>query len=203
MIVMSLFAMWLNMTRRWLIWFLFISTVGFSEGLADRLLFEIDLQSYSQSQMESYLLCKDVLSGNNIIREVTSANWDQLLEEYKNDMIIHQEALRLGSFEASARVLDKALEVFQDFQATNDTAKVHIGRLGGKASTIRRTVDIAIRVESFRRSKKRQTAVINNRAETSLVRGTAIPEWQDELTQRAVVRFYEGASSYQAIRMEL
>src|SRR5690606_10479717 len=112
--------------------FLWVLVTGafsaYGETVVDRLLFEVDLRSYSQSQMELYLLCKDAVGGAETLRTVGGDNWDRLLEEFKNDMIIQQEALRLGSFEASTRVLEKALEVFQERLNRTEAASTTLSR---------------------------------------------------------------------------
>jgi hypothetical protein len=186
-----LFSMWISLYC-WL---------ASAQELADRLLIEIDLHSYTQTQMELYLICKDALGGGDQIRSVETGSWDRLLEEFKNDMVMHQEATRLGSFEATARVLEKALDVFQDRKTGSEEIGRQLERLGADESVVRKIVAMAVRVEGFRRSKERQAAVQEGQPDGPQVQQKAVQEWQKELIARSVVRYYDGAVTFKAVRV--
>ncbi len=171
-----------------------------SQGqLGDRVIMEIDHVPYTQRQLELYMLFKDMLSGREMIRTAGPESWYALLEEFRVDMIVNQEAVRLSSFQASAQMLAKAKEIFSKRRAVDSAAMSALQRLVVAPGNELDNFNITLRIEAFRRSKQRQAAIQDGRNSTTMVRTLRFSQWLKDLEERAVVRYFDGSMSYQEI----
>lgn len=166
------------------------------KALADRLIMEIDHTPYSQRQLEIYFVVKDALTGKQNIRSTNTTNWHSLYEEFRVDMIIHQEALRLGSFNPSLNMLGKAEKIFNMHRVKQDIIIASMQRLGASQKTVKKVIATALRVESFRRSKERQASIRESQKSSSIVRTIRFSKWQKDLESRAVIRHFDGSDKF-------
>lgn len=161
--------------------------------LGDRLIVGINGVPYTQSQIETYIHIKESLrktmDGN--VRVISSANWDDAISVFTEDMIILQESQRLGSFSAPDQALDKYLSVIREKLAKGEALRATFARLGIDDASLGHSLEDVLRVAAFRRSKERQDA---QAGEAPAARER--PKWLVELSSRAVVRRYEGADTY-------
>jgi hypothetical protein len=152
--------------------------------------------------MECYLFIKDGLREEK--KDAASAvaekslffdakNWSTALTAFADDMIIHQEAHRVGSFQASESAVKVARELFEKRKAKDSDLAVAVKRLGVDERTLLRTLHTILRTESFRRNKERQSLVARADDEGA-------PRWFEEIKDRAVVRYFSGAETYREIR---
>jgi len=167
--------------------------------LGDRVVMEVDHVPYTQRQLELYILFKDILRGQQPVRKADAENWFGLLEEFRTDMIVNQEAIRLSSFQPSAQMLAKAKEIFSKRRSSDDSIMTSLQRLAVAPGTETDNFVLTLRVEAFRRGKQRQAAIQDGRNSTTMVRTLRFSQWLMDLEERAVVRYFDGSMGYQDI----
>ncbi len=159
--------------------------------VVDRLIVEVDRISYSQLHIEAYCLLTDALGGRTELRQPNKVNWNELRAQFVTDMIIDQEALRVGGYEASRKMIEQARTILdQKTQITPDLSS-RLQRYELKGPNLERLLAQAIRVESYKRSKQRQASVPDDRRDAAIHISSKFSSWQRSLEQRAVVRFLE------------
>jgi hypothetical protein len=181
---------------------------GSSARLGDRLVVSINNLPYTHRQIEAYATVREALRpGDGGTRvAVVAANWKDAIDVFTEEMIILQEAQRLGGFQADSKIAARFQLVLAERMQAGVTARATLDRLGYDAVGIARVVDAILRVATFRRSKERQPggdkgAVQEDGppAPASAPGGGGGP-WLDELKARAVVRHYDEAFNYVMIQ---
>ncbi len=167
--------------------------------LGDRLVLSINNVPYSQRQVESYINVKESLRKTNDgnVRVIDASNWNDALTVFSEDMVILQEAQRLGSFSTQDQLVDKYHAVVRDKVAQGGELKKSLTRLGIDEPALAKALDDVLRVAAFRRSKDRQESQGTKGAQKGAVTGKV--QWLEELTLRAIVRPYEGARTYESV----
>src|SRR5690242_17576020 len=71
----------------------FVSATLMAEhSLLDRLLVEINGKSYSQKQLETYMLLRTIAMGEDLNKAFPSAeSWSEKVEQFKNEMIVYSQ----------------------------------------------------------------------------------------------------------------
>jgi hypothetical protein len=87
------------------------------------------------------------------------------------------------------------VSLIQEKSKKSDLFRTTMTRLGADQFGITRVLDSVIRIAAFRRSKDRQASSTDNSGEIEDQTG-AMPEWLAEITDRAIVRRYEGTSQF-------
>ena len=179
---------------------LFSGAGAYGAPLGDRLVLSINNVPYTQRQVETYINVKESLRKTNDgnVRVIDATNWGDALAVYSEDMIILHEAQRLGSFSTQDQLIDKYHAVVRDKIAHGGELKKSLTRLGIDEVTLAKALDDVLRVAAFRRSKDRQESqggkgVRKRDADTGKV------QWLADLSNRAIVRPYDDAKTYQAI----
>ncbi len=162
--------------------------------VGDRLVLAVNDLPYSQRQVEAYITVKESLrqTSDGSVRSVSAANWDDALTVFAEDMIVLQESQRLGSFQAPADLLAKFSSVVQDKTQRGPALRQTMQRLGVDDAQLGRTLEIVLRVAAFRRSRDRHDVQNGAASQDS-------GKWLVELTDRAIVRRFEGAAVYVVI----
>jgi hypothetical protein len=187
--------------------------------LGDRLVLSINNLPYTQRQVEIYIAVKESLrkpatgpdgaaAKSAPVRLVESRNWGDALTVFAEDMIILQEAQRLGSFQSADQLLTKYDQVVKARIAGDRELRDGLLRLGADEQAVARTLETVLRVAAFRRSRDRQEQISGDKDAPELDGGSAASgaksaRWLVELQERGVVRRYEGASEYQMIQPQL
>jgi hypothetical protein len=181
---------------------LVLSPTGLAQ-LGDRLVVSINNLPYSQRQVEVYIAVKEALRVNTKgqVLVVQENNWKPALNAFSEDMIILQEAMRLGSFQVNDTMMAKYLDIVQSKSATDPRFAEVVARLGIDRKTLLRTLEDVLRVAGFRRSKKRQEDVASKDSDRVPSKGRQ--RWLRELEERAVSRVYQGAYGYRFINPTL
>jgi len=168
--------------------------------IGDRLALEINSIPYTQRQVESYLVAKTSITRNVGIAgnafDLTDQDWPQALTVFTDDMVILQEAQRLGSFHPADALVNEALGIVKDKLPLTADMKSAIERLDLDDRTLARNLSYVLRVEAFRRSKNRQTTTVRDPNAPSVVMAQK-PRWLVDLTSRSVVRQFKGIHPYQ------
>lgn len=169
---------------------------AFASPVGDRLVLSVNGVPYSQRQVETYINVKESLRKTNDgnVRVIDKANWHDALTVFSEDMIILQEAQRLGSFSTQDQLVDKYHAVVRDKISQGGELKRSLARLGVDEPTLAKALDDVLRVAAFRRSKDRQESQGAKTKKMDL--SQAKVEWLEDLTTRAIVRPYEGAHEY-------
>lgn len=172
--------------------------------VGDRLVIAINNIPYSQRQLEVYIAVKESLRRaprKMGARLVTAENWQEALKVFSDDMLILQEAIRLGSFLSTDQNFDKYERIVRErFKDDADLQKATV-RLGIDGLTIAKTLETVLRIAAFRRSKDRQ-AQLGNQVENkddelaAEAPGKVAAHWFTDLEERAVERQYQGAGQY-------
>lgn len=174
------------------------------EPLGDRLVLSINNIPYTQRQVEAYISVKESLRKSDApVRLIQAGNWMDALTVFSEDMIILQEAQRLGSFQALEQSTDKFEQVVRDKAKNDATFGANLARLGIDDVALTRAIEGVLRVAAFRRSKDRQAQVGTRPDAEDLESQKESRKWLDELVDRAIVRQYQNAESYSVIQPTL
>ncbi len=166
--------------------------------VGDRAVLAINNVTYTQRQIEMYIVVKESLRKNTGIetaRVVNAANWNEAVVVFTEDMIIYQEAQRLGGLQAPDQLVERFVSLIQEKSKKSDVFRATMTRLGADQVGITRVLDSVIRIASFRRSKDRQASTTETTGEIEDQTG-ATPEWLTEITDRSIVRRYEGTGQF-------
>lgn len=180
--------------------------------LGDRLIVSINSLPYTQRQIEAYATVREALrspqAGEQAV--VVAQNWKEAIELFSEEMIILQEAQRLGGFQAESRLTQRYRQLLAERMQKGAALRATLQRLGYDKNALSRIVDAILRVASFRRSKERQPGVSASERNGIQQDGPPAPmgspslgggPWLDDLKTRAVVRHYDGAWRYERIQL--
>lgn len=176
---------------------IFFTTIAEGAVVGDRAVLSINNTTYTQRQVEMYIVIKESLRKNAAIesaRVVNATNWTEALTVFTEDMTIHQESLRLGGLQAADQLIDRFSNLIKEKNAKSQLFRATMERLGADQVGITRVLDTVIRVAAFRRSKERQAATAGV-PEIDDGDGSQ-PVWLTELKERAIVRRYEGTQDF-------
>jgi len=160
-------------------------------AIGDRLVVSINSTPYSQRHIETFLLTRECLRENVAFTEnvLSEATWKQALASFIDDALIHQEAYRVGSFQAGDSAIKIAREKFEKCRAQAPAATAAATRLGLDERSLVRTLHTVLRIEAFKRNKEKQSIV--SRADDE-----GAPKWFEEIKERGVVRIFTGGEQY-------
>lgn|GEM_PF-4553399 len=163
--------------------------------LGDRLIVSVNSTPYTQRQIEVYLTVKEGLRDASVDSApvLNSENWPAALNAFADDMIVHQEAHRVGSFQVTENAEKLARGKFEKRRSGDSAFATASGRLNIDDRTLTRTLNTVLRTEAFRRNKERQSIVARTDDDGA-------PRWFEEIKDRAVVRYFAGAEKYVEIR---
>jgi len=174
-----------------------------AQQLGDRLILAINQVPYSQRQIELYTAIRTALFAPSDQTGVVvgSSNWTAALELFSTDMMILQEAQRLGSFGTIDAVLEKYSAQLQARRAAHGEFAMALQRLGADDPALAHTLESVLRVVAFRRSKNRQEAQdLSAGSGATLAQPGGVAKWLSDLSGRAATRLYLGAEVYRPIQ---
>ena len=162
----------------------------FSATVGDRLIIELNQYGFTQRQMEVYLLFRSVLSpggGESKPWLVGESNWQESVQEFRNDMMIFLETRRLGRFQPQnlriQQANQKALAAADKDAAITGAFK----RLGIDRWTSLRTIVKVMQVDEYRRLKD----------------SSGDKSWLYEIEKKYVVRRFNGTGQWLPIQPTL
>ena len=120
--------------------FLWASSVALSGQILDQLVLEVNKLSYTQRQFEIHMAIRTALltEPSEQLRLVSKDNWRQLLERYRNDMIVDQEALRLSSMQQPADQLESFRLAIEDRKRSDIIFSSFLSKMGTDSDEISR-----------------------------------------------------------------
>lgn len=162
--------------------------------VADRLIVQVNAVAYTQWQIESHWLVKEALryamdpaSGAlNGAQVVSGENWSSAVDSFVDEMMIFQEAKRIGSFMPTSQMVDEGCRLYRDGVARSDALAALARRLGMTDAAIRRAVSDVVRIDAFTQSQNR-----GNRGVTT---------WMGPLRDRALIRRFGAAATWREIQ---
>lgn len=156
--------------------------------LGDRLLMEINHYTFSQRQMEVYLLIKNLIYRPKAPTiKLNQSNWFKSIEEYRDDMVIYLETKRLGRFQPPD---DRVQSISKSIEHRLNRSRIiqnNAARLGIDRLALLRAVANVIQVEEYRKLKS-----MNREA-----------GWLKSLAPKYVVRSFKGSEKFQEIHLNL
>lgn len=175
-----------------------------ADPIGDRLVLSINNIPYTQRQVEVYISVKESLrKSEQPVRLIQAGNWTDALTVFSEDMIILQEAQRLGSFQSLEQSTEKFQDVVRDKAKRDREFSANLSRLGVDTVALTRALEAVLRVAAFRRSKDRQAQVGTRPDAEDLEAQKESRKWLDDLIDRGVVRHYQNAESYLLIQPSL
>ena len=172
---------------------MFLPLTVLAGELGARLVVSINNVSYSQRNVEMYIITKESLRLNQQPLLVDAKVWKTALNVFIEDMIILQETIRLGSFKNSEEVVVKFSKNVESQRKRFAKLDSKLKSLDANTNEIYATVDDVLRIVAYRQSKSNK----NSSREYSK------PLWLKNLVNRAVVRQFSDASNYQEISPSL
>jgi hypothetical protein len=194
---------------RALCWLAMASVAAASHAFAqdpvgDRLVLSINNIPYTQRQVEVYISVKEGLrKSDGPVRLIVAGNWTDALTVFSEDMIIQQEAQRLGSFQSLEQSTEKFEAVVRDKAKRDREFAQNLTRLGVDDLALVRALETVLRVAAFRRSKDRQAQVGTRPDAEDLEAQKESRKWLDDLIDRGVVRHYQNAETFMVIQPSL
>jgi hypothetical protein len=176
----------------------FFCSASYAGQIGDRLVVSINNQPYSQRQIEVYFSIKEILRDkiDASLLIANKDNWKKFLNLFIEDMIVLQEATRLGSFQINDAALEKYFGIIQLRYQKNDLLQANYSRLGIDSATLKNTLSNVLRVAGFRRSKSK---MIDKSSLDELDEPRVTKRWLSELRERAVTRTFENAYKFKVI----
>ena len=160
----------------------------------DRLILEVNKQSYTQRQVILYVTTRRLLQENPKASDlqINQKNWTTVLSQFSDEMIIEQEAQRLGSRQPNAEMVktmkSKLLAQRRKWPIIN---KVY-HRMAVTEQEMKKILASIIRVQSFLITRKKTPL----KEDSPQNQTHAKNNWFDRLKQRTPSRYYEQARNY-------
>jgi len=166
--------------------------------VGDRAVLAINGTTYTQRQIELYIVVKESLRRNTGIesaRVVNGSNWNEAVTVFTEDMIVYQESQRLGGLQPPDQLIERFTNLINEKTKKSAAFRATMTRLGADQVGMTRVLDSVIRTAAFRRSKDRQASALDATGDIEELSGTT-PQWLIEIIDRAIVRRYEGTDQF-------
>ena len=155
--------------------------------LGDRLLLQINNASYTQRQLEAHTLIREALRVMPVSPEqlvISAQLWRDLLDKFREDMLILLELERFDRYRPSEADIDTARRYVMQKQAELQADFV---RLGIDDDMLTELLAVNLKINAYRRAQEQKTTT------------TTKPRWLQKIEQRNFVRFYRGSSLWMPI----
>ena len=198
----SYFSYCLGFCTLILCWTLAAPASATAQQLGDRLVVAINQVPYSQRQLELYFAVRAGIrnDADQTGLFVDRSNWSASLALFTEDMMILQEAQRLGSFGSVDAMLEKYSAQLRARRAAGGAFAATLKRLGADDQALAHVLENVLRVAAFRRSKNRQEAqALPNTTAAAQAQPGVLAKWLVDLSNRAATRTYTGANTFQMI----
>lgn len=172
--------------------------------IADRLVLSVSGSSYSQRHVAVWFVVRELLQEEvatqkqkdkiPLLSEIASG-WKSVIEKFGEDMVIRQEAARLGSFQPSAKAQIKANERIMARRKVDRDGNAALSALAVTDDEISNFTGTILQVEGFRKSRDRQgpgTQDLSKNSSQTLSGGS----WLGDLKARSVIRIYGGGETW-------
>lgn len=133
---------------------------GQSELIGDRLILELNRNSFSQRQAEVFLLIRSLMQDTKTAQKKTepwlifSDNWAESREQFRESMSIFLETKRLEQFQPQNTEIQAMVKRVWNQQDQHHEVRSAFERLDIDRWTIVKTVAMIMQIEEFRRLKE-------------------------------------------------
>jgi hypothetical protein len=168
-----------------------------STQLGDRLLLEVGNTFYSQYQLQCYDLVRTILDEKKWATPYegpNAGNWGELVRNFALEMVILQEAQRLGSFFPTQEAVGLGIKKINSLKLSNAHLGEAFAEMQMDEPSLLRTVAIVLQVGAFRANKP-----ATNPGDAQL----AEPKWLKDLLDKTLIRYLDGSRSYMVIEPTL
>ncbi len=200
------------MLKRIMIAFLFLTfflhngkSVLASPNLLDRLVVEVSGKSYSQKDLETYILLRTIAMGEGARRGLPSAEtWLEHMETFKNEMIIvtqlENDQTKLDSFLPDSKKISEAQKALSDAQSKEREVDTFIRQRGLTDADLSKVLTSILRVEGYARSRMQLTQTrTNDNQGPGFIKLDRESEWFKALQKTVAYRYYLGAKEYKPL----
>ncbi|MBC7659773.1 MAG: hypothetical protein H7249_08695 [Chitinophagaceae bacterium] len=183
--------------------FLFSAALMAEQSMLDRLIVEISGKSYSQKQLEVYVLLRTIAMGEGVKRGLPSAEtWAEHVENFKNDMIVYtqleNDQQKLDSFVPDFKNVATAEKALVSAQAKDPALDAFIRQRQLTEAEISRILTILFRVEAYTKNRLQLSALKTNE-ESSFISIDPKTDWFVALSKATSYRYYAHAKDYKTL----
>lgn len=151
----------------------------YGDVLGDRILLNIDGNSFTQRHLEAHILVSESLRRRSSGKKIFSAqNWQQHLQFFRDDMLILAKIEKYQWYPLSDADIGAAMKKSQNNLGVNNSDLV---RLGIDPDMLKSLVASNLKIMTYR----------NNQAD--------VENWLVRLREQSHMRFYTGSSVFQEI----
>ena len=168
--------------------------------ISDRLVLAVSGSSYSQRHVAVWFVVRELLQEEvatqiqkdkaPLLSEIASG-WKSVIEKFAEDMVIRQEAARLGSFQPSAKAQIKANERIVARRKVDRDVNAALSALAVTDDEISNFTGTILQVEGFRKSRDRQGPGAKD-----LSKDSSGGSWLGDLKARSVIRIYSDGDNW-------
>jgi hypothetical protein len=179
------------------------ATLMAEQSMLDRLIVEINGKSYSQKQLETYELLRTIAMGDDARGALpSSAKWPDLVEQFKNEMIVYtqleNDQQKLESFAPDSKRVQDAETALSSAQSKSPEIDHFIRGRHLSEAEISRIFSILFRVEAYTRSRQ-QLSAAKTQDENTFVKLDPKADWFLALAKSTAYRYYSKAKVYAAL----
>lgn len=173
--------------------FISVSCLCYAEKTVNRMILKINNNAYTQREMETYLLVKALQKDKRSFL-ATAENWSESLKNYKEDMLIYEEALKLRFNFGRDTDLKETVEMIMAKVTKDKDLNPYAKRLLLIEEDYAKALSLYKNVEKYRPSLKENPS---NLAQMPPDRRVSY------LERRNYSRFYDDAFTYRVIEPSL
>ncbi len=180
--------------------FFLCATLLAEQFLLDRLIVEINGKSYSQKQLETYMLLRTIAMGEELNNAFpTAANWPEEVEQFKNEMVVYtqleNDQQKLDSFAPDSKKVQDAETALASLQSKNSQLDRFLRQRQLTEGDIAKILTSIFRIEGYTKSRQQLTAA-KTQDDISFVRIDPNADWFQALSKATAFRFYAKAKEF-------
>jgi hypothetical protein len=163
-------------------------------AMVDRVILTINNIPYTQTQIERFIDVKESLRDHpETAQIVNESNWGLAIDAFITDMSIHQEASKSSGFRPTRETVQKLRLRSESSIAAAPALKSAFDRLGINRTSIETEILRVSTVENYRRGRSNLNGKFKDTAEN----------WEKELKDRTIVRFFDDARVWKTLDTKL
>ena len=173
---------------------MFSTQIFAAAAMVDRVILTINNIPYTQTQIERFIDVKESLRDHpETAQIVNESNWGLAIDAFIADMSIHQEASKSSGFRPTRETVQKLRLRSESSIAAAPALKSAFDRLGINRTSIETEILRVATVENYRRGRSTLNGKFKDTAEN----------WQKELQDRTIVRFFDDARVWKTLDTKL
>jgi len=179
------------------------ATLMAEQVLLDRLIVEINGKSYSQKQLETYMLLRTIAMGEEWRKGIPSSQtWPEVVEQFKNEMVVNtqleNDQQKLDSFAPDSKRVQDAETLLASLQSKNSELDKFLRQRQLTEAEIARVLTRVFRIEAYTKSRL-QLSAAKTQDDDAFVRLDPSADWFQALSRATAFRFFVKAKEYIAL----